>query len=100
MLTELNSIGTAGIAAIGFGVAPHLMAVFSLAEHVAPLERMGEAMTLLGSGLIVGQGIAALAAGQPARNPGHSSAFVLTWASGAAAVLAALVLVRWALEGA
>ncbi|MET8880573.1 hypothetical protein [Streptomyces rubiginosohelvolus] len=45
-------------------MAPHLIAVFTLVEQVAPLERMGEAMTLLGSGLIVGQGVAAPAAGQ------------------------------------
>ncbi|MFE6697160.1 MFS transporter [Streptomyces sp. NPDC057718] len=85
---------TAAIAAIGFAVAPHLIAVFSLAEQVAPLERMGEAMTFLGSGLIVGQGIAALAAGQLAQHHGHPSAFLLTCASGAVAVLAALALVR------
>ncbi|MFB6667872.1 hypothetical protein [Streptomyces parvus] len=46
---------TAAVAAFGFAVAPHLIAVFTLAEQVAPLEWMGEAMTLLGSGLIVGQ---------------------------------------------
>ncbi|MFJ6613255.1 MFS transporter [Streptomyces sp. NPDC091289] len=85
---------TAAIAGIGFAVAPHLIAVFNLAEHVAPLERMGEAMTLLGSGLIVGQGVAALAAGQLAQHSGHHSAFLLTCASGAVAVLVALALVR------
>ncbi|MBM7057032.1 MFS transporter [Streptomyces durocortorensis] len=86
---------TAAIAAIGFAVAPHLIAVFTLAEQVAPMERMGEAMTFLGSGLIVGQGVAALAAGQLAQHHGgHPSAFLLTCASGAVAVLVALTLVR------
>ncbi|MET9771934.1 MFS transporter [Streptomyces sp. NPDC006415] len=86
---------TAAIAAIGFAVAPHLIAVFTLAEQVAPMERMGEAMTFLGSGLIVGQGAAALAAGQLAQHHGgHPSAFLLTCASGAVAVLVALTLVR------
>ncbi|MFJ6515126.1 MFS transporter [Streptomyces sp. NPDC091406] len=86
---------TAAIAAIGFAVAPHLIAVFTLAEQVAPLERMGEAMTFLGSGLIVGQGVAALAAGQLAQHHGgHPSAFLLTCASGVVAVLVALTLVR------
>ncbi|MEV8016107.1 MFS transporter [Streptomyces sp. NPDC086554] len=85
---------TAAIAGIGFAVAPHLIAVFNLAEHVAPLERMGEAMALLGSGLIVGQGIAALAAGQLAQHSGHHGAFLLTCASGAGALFVALACVR------
>ncbi|MFF4325578.1 MFS transporter [Streptomyces sp. NPDC001591] len=85
---------TAAVAGIGFAVAPHLIAVFNLAEHVAPMERMGEAMALLGSGLIIGQGIAALAAGQLAQNSGYHSAFLLTCASGAVALLVALAWVR------
>ncbi|SNB71724.1 MULTISPECIES: hypothetical protein [unclassified Streptomyces] len=74
---------TAAVAAIGFAVAPHLIAVFTLAEQVAPLERMGEAMTLLGSGLIVGQdsdaGLLSGAPGggrrrrRPAAPAGHSA---------------------------
>ncbi|MGW1292585.1 MFS transporter [Streptomyces sp. NPDC002533] len=85
---------TAAVAAIGFAVAPHLIAVFTLAEQVSPMERMGEAMTLLGSGLIVGQGVAALAAGQLAQHHGHPTAFLLTCVSGAVAVLAAVTFVR------
>ncbi|MBW5481339.1 MFS transporter [Streptomyces bambusae] len=84
----------AAVAGIGIAVAPHLIAVFILAEQVAPMERMGEAMALLGSGLIVGQGVAALAAGQWAQHSGHHSAFVLTCACGAAAVCAAWAFVR------
>ncbi|MEU8528445.1 MFS transporter [Streptomyces sp. NPDC048629] len=84
----------AAVAGIGIAVAPHLIAVFSLAEQVSPLERMGEAMALLGSGLIVGQGIAALAAGQWAERSGHHSAFVLSCAAGAAAVCVAWTFVR------
>ncbi|MFD4025124.1 hypothetical protein ACFWRV_16645 [Streptomyces sp. NPDC058576] len=51
-------------------------------------------MTLLGSGLIAAQGAAALTAGQLARHSGYFSAFLLTCASGAVAVLSAFVLVR------
>ncbi|MEU3725824.1 MFS transporter [Streptomyces sp. NPDC031705] len=86
----------AAVAGIGAAVAPHLIAVFGLAERVAPQTRMGEAMSLLGSGLIVGQGISALVAGQLAERSGHQTAFTLTCASGLAAVLAAVVLVRTA----
>ncbi|MFJ8387841.1 MFS transporter [Streptomyces sp. NPDC094438] len=85
---------TAAIAGIGLAVAPHLIALFTLAESVAPLERMGEAMALLGSGLIVGQGMSALAAGQLAQHAGYHSAFLLACASGAGAVFVALALVR------
>lgn len=86
----------AAVAGIGIAVAPHLIALFGLAERVAPPTRMGEAMSLLGSGLIVGQGIAALAAGQLAERFGHGAAFNLTCAAGAAAVLVAVALVRTA----
>ncbi|MFD8978435.1 MFS transporter [Streptomyces sp. NPDC059564] len=84
----------AAVAGIGIAVAPHLIALFGLAERVAPPSRMGEAMSLLGSGLIVGQGIAALTAGQLAEHFGHQMAFTLTCAAGATAVLTAVALVR------
>ncbi|MFC1416157.1 MFS transporter [Streptacidiphilus cavernicola] len=84
----------AAVAGIGLAVAPHLIAVFTLAERVAPLERMGEAMAVLGSGLIIGQGVAALAAGQLAQHFGYHSAFVLTCGCGVGAVVVALVFVR------
>ncbi|MFG2596917.1 MFS transporter [Streptomyces sp. NPDC048462] len=85
---------TAALAAIGCAVAPHLIVLFTLAERVAPMERMGEAMALLGSGLILGQGVAALAAGQWAQRSGHHSAFLLTCLCGAAALVVALACVR------
>ncbi|MGW7822455.1 MFS transporter [Streptomyces puniciscabiei] len=85
---------TAAIAAIGLAVAPHLIAVFSLAERVAPPQRLGETMALLVSALIGGQGMAAVAAGQLAQHSGFRSAFLLTCGCGAAALLVALVFVR------
>lgn len=85
---------TAAIAAIGLAVAPHLIAVFSLAERVAPPQRMSETMALLVSALIGGQGMAAVAAGQLAQHSGFRYAFLLTCGCGAAALLVALVFVR------
>jgi MFS family permease len=85
---------TVVIAAIGLAVAPHLIAVFSLAERVAPPHRLSEAMALLVSALIGGQGMAAVAAGQLAQHSGFRSAFLLTCGCGAAALLVALVFVR------
>ncbi|MEV3988872.1 MFS transporter [Streptomyces sp. NPDC049837] len=82
------------LAGVGIAVAPHLIAVFALAERVAPIERMGEAMALLGSGLIIGQGVAALASGQLAQRWGHGAAFAFSCAAGVVAVAVALAFVR------
>ncbi|MBY8886013.1 MFS transporter [Streptomyces sp. PTM05] len=85
---------TAAVAAIGCAVAPLLIAVFGLAARTAPAARMGEAMTLLGSGLIAGQGMAAMAAGQVASAHGPGWAFGLACAAGACASAAAFGFVR------
>ncbi|MEU9118987.1 MFS transporter [Streptomyces sp. NPDC048506] len=85
---------TLAIAGIGAAVAPHLIAVFGLGERVAPAARMGEAMALLGSGLIVGQCLAAVAAGPLAQAYGYRAAFGLSCAAGLAACGVALLLVR------
>jgi MFS family permease len=95
LLTVDSGAGAAlAVAAIGIGVAPNLIALFGLAERTAPVGRMGEAMTVLGAGLIVGQGVAAIAAGQLADAFGFSAAFVLTCAAAGAALLAGCVWVR------
>lgn len=82
------------IAGIGAAVAPHLIAVFGLGERIAPAERMAEAMGLLGSALIVGQCVAAVAAGPLAQAYGFRAAFGLSCAAGLAACAVALPLVR------
>ncbi|MFI1379319.1 MFS transporter [Embleya sp. NPDC020886] len=87
--------GTAGtVAVLGLAIAPHLIAIFGLAERVAPIERMAEAMTLLGNGLIIGQGAAAVAAGQLAGGYGYTAAFGLTCTAAAVAALVAVTVVR------
>lgn len=85
---------TLTIAAIGAAVAPHLIAVFALGERIAPAERMGEAMALLDSGLIVGQCLASVVAGPLAQQYGFRAAFGVSGAAGAAACAVALLLVR------
>ncbi|MGW1375469.1 MFS transporter [Streptomyces sp. NPDC002446] len=82
------------IAGIGAAVAPHLIAVFGLGERMAPAARMGEAMALLGCGLIVGQCAAAVAAGPLAQAYGFRAAFGLSCAAGLVACAVALTLVR------
>jgi hypothetical protein len=82
------------VAAVGVAVAPHLIALFGLAETVAPADRMGEAMTLLGSGLIVGQGIAAVTAGRLAAAHSYPAALGTAWIAAVLAALVALLFVR------
>ncbi|MFB6812130.1 MFS transporter, partial [Streptomyces sp. NPDC056387] len=73
---------TFAVAGIGLAVAPHLIALFGLVERAAPPQRMGEAMTMAGSGLIMGQALAAAAAGPLAGAYGHQAAFAVACAAG------------------
>ncbi|MEU6864053.1 MFS transporter [Streptomyces sp. NPDC046876] len=98
LLAVSGLVGAAfAVAGIGLAVAPHLIALFALVERAAPAERLGEAMTVLGSGLIVGQGLAAAASGPLAQAYGHRAAFAVACAAAAASALlawAAAVRVR------
>ncbi|MFF3680119.1 MFS transporter [Streptomyces sp. NPDC002120] len=78
------------VAGIGLAVAPHLIALFGLVERAGPAERMGEAMTLVGSGLILGQALAAAAAGPLASAYGHRAAFAVACAAVAASAVLAV----------
>ncbi|MFG3118335.1 MFS transporter [Streptomyces sp. NPDC048197] len=82
------------IAGIGVAVAPHLIAVFGLGERIAPAARMGEAMGLLGAGLIIGQCVAAVVAGPLAEAYGYRAAFGLSCGVGPVACVVALLFVR------
>ncbi|WP_327362694.1 MFS transporter [Streptomyces sp. NBC_01296] len=85
---------TLAVAGIGLAVAPHLIALFGLVERAGPAQRMGEAMTVVGSGLIVGQALAAAAAGPLAGAYGHRAAFAVSCAAAAASAVLA-----WAAAG-
>ncbi|WP_404959995.1 MFS transporter [Streptomyces sp. 147326] len=80
------------VAGIGLAVAPHLIALFGLVERAGPAERMGEAMTVVGSGLILGQALAAAVAGPLASAYGHRAAFAVACAAAAASAVLALSL--------
>ncbi|MER7733727.1 MFS transporter [Streptomyces erythrochromogenes] len=80
------------VAGIGLAVAPHLIALFGLVERSGPAERMGEAMTVIGSGLILGQALAAALAGPLAAAHGHRAAFAV---SCAAVTASAALAVAW-----
>lgn len=75
------------VAGIGLAVAPHLIALFGLVERAGPARRMGEAMTLAGSGLIIGQALAAAASGPLAAAYGHRAAFAVSCAAAAASAV-------------
>ncbi|MFF8264730.1 hypothetical protein [Streptomyces virginiae] len=66
------------VAGIGLAVAPHLTALFGLVERSCPAERMGEAMTVICSGRILGQALAAALAGPLAAAHGHGAALALS----------------------
>lgn len=78
------------VAGIGLAVAPHLIALFGLVERVGPGERMGEAMTLLGSGLVLGQALAAAASGPLAQAYGYRAAFAVSCAAALTSAVVAL----------
>ncbi|MFD3697108.1 MFS transporter [Streptomyces sp. NPDC058646] len=69
------------LAGIGLAVAPHLIALFGLVERAGPAVRMGEAMTVTGSGLILGQAAAAAVAGPLAAAYGYRAAFAVACAA-------------------
>ncbi|MGW6704119.1 MFS transporter [Streptomyces sp. NPDC054956] len=82
------------VAGTGLAVAPHLIALFGLVERTGPAQRMAEAMTLIGSGLIIGQALAAALAGPLAEAYGYRAAFALSCGAAAASAV-----VAWAAVG-
>ncbi|MFE9427564.1 MFS transporter [Kitasatospora sp. NPDC006697] len=95
LLLVRGPVGAAlSIAGIGFAVAPTLIALFGLAERTVPADRMGEAMTLLGSSMIAGQGLSVVLAGALAGRHGYPAAFAVTCTAAALALLLALALAR------
>lgn len=97
-LATLAAPGTAALLTamllLGMAIGPHLVTIFSLAERAAPAARMTQAMTVLVSFLILGQSLGSATAGRLAEQFGHSGAFALTAVSSAAALTAAVLLVR------
>ncbi|MET9324020.1 MFS transporter [Streptomyces sp. NPDC003038] len=84
---------TLALAGIGLAVAPHLIALFGLVERAGPAQRMGEAMTVVGSGLILGQAAAAALAGPLAAVYGYEAAFAVSCAAAVTSGVLALAVV-------
>ncbi|WP_424213678.1 MFS transporter [Streptomyces sp. BI20] len=82
------------VAGLGIAVAPHLITLFGLVERVGPGPRMGEAMTMIGSGLILGQAGAAALSGPLAAAFGPRAAFVVSCSAVVASAVLAVALAR------
>lgn len=84
------------LAIMGIGIGPTLVTQYSFGAARSPLGRSATVMTMLGSGVVVGQSIGAAVAGEIAENVGTSSALVLPMF--AAAVAFAAGVVNWFLS--
>lgn len=84
------------LAIMGIGIGPTLVTQYSFGAARSPLGRSATVMTMLGSGIVVGQSLGAAVAGDLAENAGTGSALVLPII--AAAVAFAAGLVNWRLS--
>lgn len=83
-----------GLAVMGIGVGPLLVTLYSLGAELSPLGRSATVMTLLGSGIMVGQSCAAALTGLVAGVAGTSAALSVPFAA-AALALATGAVNRW-----
>ena len=81
------------LAIMGIGIGPTLVTQYSFGAARSPRGRSATVMTMLGSGVIVGQSIGAAVAGEVAESLGTSAALVLPMIAFAAG------LANWALSG-
>ncbi|GAB3631366.1 MFS transporter [Microbacterium shaanxiense] len=79
LLLIVDTIGamSAALAIMGIGIGPTLVTQFSLGAARSPLGRTTTVMTMLGSGVIVGQSLGAAVAGEIAESVGTSAALML-----------------------
>ena len=85
------------LAIMGIGIGPTLVTQYSFGAARSPRGRSATVMTMLGSGVIVGQSIGAAVAGEVAESLGTSAALVLPMI--AAGIAFAAGLANWALSG-
>ncbi len=98
LLLVVDSVGTMmiALAIMGVGIGPMLVTQYSFGAARSPLGRSATVMTMLGSGVVVGQSIGAAVAGEIAESVGTSAALVLPIV--AACVAFAAALVNWRLS--
>ena len=79
LLATASSVGmmSAALALLGIGVGPTLVTQYSLGAARSPLGRSATVMTMLGSGVVVGQALASAVTGELAENTGTSAALLM-----------------------
>ncbi len=90
-LVDTTAGMTAALAIMGIGIGPTLVTQFSLGAARSPLGRTATVMTMLGSGVIVGQALGAAAAGEIAESIGTSAALILPMAAAAITFVAGIL---------
>ncbi|WP_223171134.1 hypothetical protein [Microbacterium sp. NIBRBAC000506063] len=86
----------AALAVIGIGIGPTLVTQYSFGAARSPAGRSATVMTMLGSGVIVGQSVAAAATGILADRAGADAALLVPIA--AAVVVVAMAAINWPLS--
>jgi MFS family permease len=76
---------------IGIGIGPTLVTQYSLAAHRSPTGRSATVMTMLGSGIVVGQSASTAVAGVVAEYLGTDAALTLPFLAAAIVLLAGVV---------
>lgn len=76
---------------MGVGIGPTLVTQYSFGAERSPLGRSATVMTMLGSGIVVGQSIGAAVAGEIAENVGTEAALALPVIAASIAFAAAVV---------
>lgn len=98
LLLVVDAPGTMmlALAIMGVGIGPTLVTQYSLGAARSPIGRSATVMTMLGSGVIVGQSLGAAVAGELAESLGTAAALMLPIAAAAVAFVAAVV--NWPLS--
>jgi hypothetical protein len=68
---------TLALALLGIGIGPTLVTLYSLGAARSPLGRSATVMTMLGSGVVVGQAAAAAITGELAESAGTGAALFM-----------------------
>ncbi|WP_417554040.1 MFS transporter [Microbacterium sp.] len=82
---------TLALAILGIGVGPTLVTLYSLGAARSPLGRSATVMTMLGSGVVVGQAAAAAITGALAEGVGTSASLLMPLAASAVVVVCGIL---------
>ncbi|MFD5225242.1 MFS transporter [Microbacterium sp. NPDC058342] len=92
LVATASSVGamTVALAILGIGVGPTLVTLYSLGAARSPLGRSATVMTMLGSGVVVGQAAASAITGELAERAGTAPALLMPLIASAIVVVAAI----------